>query len=102
MVKRRSDAAALVVELNGEVDIARVSRIQAKLLEALEKAPSKGLVVDLRKVSFVDAAGVGVFVATKNKARRLGVSVRFVLPDGGARRVFDLTGTARTLEGLSA
>jgi anti-anti-sigma factor len=82
-----------VVAVAGEIDLAN----KDELAQAL--SPCRGtVVIDLRRVSFIDSSGLGVLAA---QSRRLvGDDGRLVLrkPQDNVRRVLEITGFAEWLE----
>ncbi|KUL20779.1 anti-anti-sigma factor [Streptomyces regalis] len=54
--------------LHGEIDLVTAIPLAARL-DTLTSAPSPDLVLDLRAVSFIDCAGLGVLCRTRNRVR---------------------------------
>jgi anti-anti-sigma factor len=82
-----------VLVVSGEVDLAAAPELRTCLAE-LADVGVRHLVVDLRRVTFLDSTGVGVLVAA---ARRLGGadpagSLRLACTDERVLRVLRLTG----------
>jgi len=71
-----------VVELEGDVDLARAPALREELRRGVS-ADDRGLVVDLTEVRYLDSAGVNALfeVAGDLAARRLKLAV--VVPQGG-------------------
>jgi len=87
-----------VLVVSGEVDLAVSSELRTCLAE-LADVGVRHLVVDLRRVTFLDSTGVGVLVAA---ARRLGGadpagSLRLACTDERVLRVLRLTGVLGVL-----
>lgn len=84
------EGAALVVSLAGELDFA--SRDVAA--RALDAASARGgrVVVDLSELTFLDAGGLGMFVAARRNASEYGGRLSVRRPTSTALRLFDLTG----------
>jgi anti-sigma B factor antagonist len=58
-----------------------------------------GLVLDLRRLTYLDSAGVGSVVACAKNASTAGTIVKVVIEPGGAvRRIFELTQLERAFE----
>ncbi|MGW2745511.1 STAS domain-containing protein [Streptomyces sp. NPDC001450] len=81
--------AVTVVELRGEIDILTASPLGARL-DDLTAAVLPDLVVDLRAVSFIDCAGLGVLCRARN---------RVVERHGRLRLVTDSNQLLRVLSG---
>jgi anti-anti-sigma factor len=89
------DGAVGVVRATGELDAFAVPDLEGAFAElvALDR-----VVVDLEGVSFLDSTALGTLV---HQVRRVqahdGAEVRVVLPDGTARRIFEITTLDRVL-----
>jgi anti-anti-sigma factor len=84
------------VRLSGELDLASTSLLARRLDEALRTA--RLIVVDLRELTFMERASLGVVVAAHSRARR--TERRLVLVRGPAQvsRLLDTTGLSNQLE----
>lgn len=84
------------VQLSGELDIATAPLLEQTLREA--QLDARLVVLDLRKLEFMDSAGVHVIVDAAERARR--DDRRLIVLRGPARidRVFMLTGTDDVVE----
>ena len=88
----------VVVEVQGDLDAARVPRVRALLEDAVGVRP-KQLVVDLSGCSFLDASGLTVLLDVHRRMARVGTvltlrgcspRVMKLLSLTGLQRVFDL------------
>ncbi|MCU1449834.1 MAG: anti-sigma factor antagonist [Acidimicrobiales bacterium] len=86
----------MVVSVQGELDIATapklydaLDRAQAHLHPSLFKTP---LVVDMSRVTFVDASGLRALVAAATRGHREGRDIVLRDPTPATLRVLDLTG----------
>jgi anti-sigma B factor antagonist len=89
-VRALPGAAAVVLEVEGEVDMLTAPL----LLKAIEEVPegTPWVVVDLTKVSFLDSSGLNTLVQARRALDTRQVTMRVVVPaDGGLRRVFEIT-----------
>lgn len=65
----RQDHSVGVVSLQGELDLSNVQYVEEALLEHVgDDAP--GLVADLAELSYVDSAGIRLFVEVSERLRR--------------------------------
>jgi len=88
----RRDAAA-VVAVSGELDLASAEQLREALRSPEAQAPT--VILDLRKVSFIDSSGLSVVVGEHRRATA--ADCRFAVAVGGApavQRLFDLSGLA--------
>ena len=81
-----------VLRVDGEIDLLTVDQLGAALDQALAGA-RRTLVVDVRGVTFVDCAGIGLLVDARWQADRRGVELRVAASRTVARTValLDLT-----------
>src|SRR4051794_29708507 len=83
-----------MVRLAGELDLAAVADVMELTRAALHRGVLDELVIDLSDVTFIDAAGLGALVITRNLAES--ASVEIVLQGMSSRfvRVLEVTGLA--------
>jgi anti-sigma B factor antagonist len=89
----RRGAGPVLVTVAGEVDIATVPRLREQLFALA--AGGRPLIADLDRVSFIDAAGLGVLAGAAGRAAAHGGSLHVVCARDRTRRLFHLTGLAR-------
>jgi anti-anti-sigma factor len=77
-----------VVVVKGEVDLATAPELDS----ALSKTKSKEVFVDLRKVEFMDSAGLRVLLAHQVKTEQQGGTLRLLLAGGPVMRLLELAG----------
>ncbi|MGW3652879.1 STAS domain-containing protein [Streptomyces sp. NPDC000878] len=80
-----------VLALQGEIDILTVPALTARL-DALTADRSPDLVLDLRTVSFIDCAGLGVLCRARNRARARRGRLRLVTDSARLLRILRCTG----------
>jgi len=81
-----------VVIVAGEIDLATVEELRESL-DALDGRIVVDLaVVDLAAVSFIDAAGLGVFAGTRKRLRSRRGDLRLRAPQDQVRRVLEVVG----------
>ncbi len=79
-----------VLEVEGEMDIRAFP-----LIPDLVGKDAPRVLVELRRVSFMDARGLGAIVEAQRRARSSGGYVRLVAPARCVRRILTLTGCDR-------
>jgi anti-anti-sigma factor len=88
------DGDAVVVAPHGEIDMATVGRVD----DALECGEDRPVVVlDLRGVTFMDSAGLGLVVRHRLRADRYGFEFRVVPGPREVQRLFEMTGLQERL-----
>ncbi len=92
-----TDDQTVRLALAGELDIAGAGHVQ-QALERIEQGAPATIVLDLRKLSFMDSTGLRVIVAADDRAR--GQARRLVLVRGSdaVQRVIEMTRLDERLE----
>jgi anti-sigma B factor antagonist len=83
-----------VVAARGEIDIANAPRFAEALAACAEDAT---LIVSLDGIQYIDSSGLSVLIRENQARQQRGDRLFIVLPDGNARRVFDVTGLTTEL-----
>ena len=91
----RADGAEL--ELSGELTLATVTTVEEGLAEAELSRPAR-LVLDLRRVRFIDSSGLAALVAAQKRGRRDGRRLTVIVSPGAVERVLVVTGLYHALE----
>ncbi|WP_169735330.1 anti-sigma factor antagonist [Actinokineospora inagensis] len=89
---------ASVVTVRGEVDLVTAPAVRETLNTALRDPDLLLLVVDLSPVDFLAAAGLGVLVEVRDRARARAVDLRLVATGRVVLRPLDVTGLRRTFQ----
>ncbi|HEX8002833.1 MAG TPA: STAS domain-containing protein [Mycobacteriales bacterium] len=79
---------AVVLSVNGDVDIATAPTLRERLADAV--GTYTGVVVDLDGVPFLDSTGLGVLVAAHNRAKSAGASLVIARPQRIVRNALRL------------
>lgn len=79
---------ALVVALDGEVDLSRAPEVRGLLLDCV--ARGRDVLVDLSRVSYIDSSGIASLVEALQLAGRNAVRLALVAVSAEALRVFEL------------
>jgi anti-anti-sigma factor len=85
------------VVLIGELDIASADRLEAQLA-AIEVDSPATLVLDLRRVEFVDSTGLRTLIAADERARSQGRRLAVVCGPDAVARLLSLTRLDQRLE----
>jgi anti-sigma B factor antagonist len=84
-----SNPPSATVAVDGEIDISNCPAIRRFLMAAIDGGDVH-LAVDMSSVTFIDAAGIGVFVAAANRARAAGGGLSLLAPSGQVQRILDI------------
>ncbi|MFI6736480.1 STAS domain-containing protein [Nonomuraea sp. NPDC050451] len=87
----------LTVSVSGELDIATTELLRAHLLDLLQEAgrarhKQGALVIEVSRLSFIDAAGLGILVCAHNQARAQQTPLRLTGVPPALRRLLRITG----------
>jgi anti-sigma B factor antagonist len=88
------------VELTGELDISSASGVESRLMEVEEREPGR-LVLDLRRVNFIDSTGLSMIINADGRAKKAGRRLTIVSGDGVPRRILRTVGLEDRLDVLS-
>ena len=85
------DRETVIVRPVGELDLATAPIVDTQLSE-LVAAGFDSLVLDLRKLRFVDSTGLRLLLAWDRKSRAAGIELRVVPGPPAVQRIFDVAG----------
>lgn len=78
------------VALSGDLDLSSSKRAEEAIVEA-EKGNPPLLLIDLRKLTFMDSTGLRVMVSADKRAKRSGRRAVIVKGPAAVQRVFEIT-----------
>lgn len=94
-LETRSDT--VVVAVCGACDLSCHEQLRERLLEAEAREPRE-ILVDLRRLSFIDSNGLRVLIGAWSRSRQGDRGFRVVVADSGqVRRVIEATGVHQVL-----
>jgi anti-anti-sigma factor len=82
------DRGRVIVAPRGEIDLATVERLRERLHE-LEAVAFHSIVLDLRKVTFIDSTGVALVLA---EIKKDGIDFSVIPGPAQVQRIFEITG----------
>lgn len=98
IITTRPGPGTLWVYVAGEIDLATAGQLRGALLAvAAAEPPGARVRVDLERVTFIDAIGVGVLVRGHQAALGAGHELTVHNPRGIVKRVFDMLGVGELL-----
>ena len=95
-VDTHTSGRTTTLALSGELDLVS-SPVLKRSMEELASSEAELIVVDLRRVEFMDSTGLHLLVQAQQRAQESGRRFALVRGPDQVQRVFDLTGTADTL-----
>jgi anti-sigma B factor antagonist len=102
VVATRGSPWVRVVEAVGSIDMCTASVLADHLFVALAEGIPVIVVVDLRRVDFLGAAGLSVLVAVDQRARAQQITLRVVAGTHAVCRALGVTGLDQTLNVYAA
>jgi anti-sigma B factor antagonist len=102
VVATRGSPWVRVVEAVGSIDLCTASELAKHLSAALVEGIPVIVVVDLRRVEFLGAAGLSVLVAVDQRARAQQITLRVVAGTHAVCRALSVTGLDQTLNMYAA
>lgn len=75
-----------IVSLEGELDYFVACELRQKLGKL-----GQSVVVDLSRLTFIDAGGVGALIGIRDELRASGARLELINPQPNVRRVFEIT-----------
>lgn len=88
---RPAEGGRTVVEVSGEVDVYSAPALDTHLTDLIDGGQSR-LIIDLRRVDFLDSTGLGVLVKALKRTREQSGSMDIVAADDRIVKVFRITG----------
>ena len=90
-VERRDFDGVPHLELVGELDLSTIDPLKLRL-ELVEREEPEAIVVDLRRVTFMDSMGLGILVSHRVRAKQEGRRLLLVEGPEQVRQLFEITG----------
>ena len=91
------DRREVAVVPEGDLDLATVDRVEREVDE-LRAAGFDRIVLDLRRVEFLDSSGLRLLLSLRATARRAGHVLKLIPGPPEVQRVFELTATRGLFE----
>jgi anti-sigma B factor antagonist len=100
-VERTDRDGVPYLELVGELDLSTVYPLKLRL-ELAEREETEAIVVDLRRVTFMDSIGLGTLLAHRLRATKVGRKLLLVQGPSHIQDLFELTGTQDKFDWVEA
>lgn len=88
----------VTVQLEGELDHCSADRVRASLEALIADQNIKRLVIDLKKLTFMDSSGIGVIIGRYRTLSRRNGSVAVRGPSAAVDRIFQMSGLYQIIE----
>jgi anti-sigma B factor antagonist len=96
-VEVRNEGRAAIIAVSGELDLASSPSLEAEL-DRVSGTQSELLVLDLRRLEFMDSTGLSVIVKSHQRLADEGRSLYLVRGPQQVQRLLDLTGVAERIQ----
>ena len=100
-VERSNPGGVPHIELVGELDLSTIDPLKLRL-ELVEREGPETIVVDLRRVTFMDSMGLGILVSHRVRAQQAGRRIVLVEGPKHIQDLFKLTGMQDQFEWVAA
>ena len=94
------DRESVIVRPVGELDLATAPIVDSQLSE-LVAAGFESVVLDLRKLCFMDSTGLKLLMSWEARARAEGITLRMLPGPPAVQRVFQVAGVTHLVNGSS-
>ena len=91
----------LTVRLKSELDHSAAAEIRGELDELLKIKAIRRLVLDLRKLKFMDSSGIGLIIGRYKLMARRGGSVAVVNADARMDKIFQMAGLYQLVDRMA-
>ncbi|MBQ8507036.1 MAG: anti-sigma factor antagonist [Clostridia bacterium] len=91
----------LTVRLKSELDHSAAAEIRGELDELLKNKAIRRLVLDLRKLKFMDSSGIGLIIGRYKLMARRGGSVAVVNADARMDKIFQMAGLYQLVDRMA-
>jgi anti-sigma B factor antagonist len=89
-LETETNGSSALVRIRGDLDLQVVDQV-SEAMTRIESDEPELLVIDLRRLTFMDSTGMGVIAAAHIRARDAGRRFAIVRPPAGVRQAFDRT-----------
>jgi anti-sigma B factor antagonist len=86
------DDGAAIIDVRGELDVTTVNGFRTLLVDTITRQRPARVVVDMRRVTFMDSTGIGALVVGYNTAREIGADFTVRNPSAFVLRQLHITG----------
>lgn len=87
----------LVVRVSGELDLSGADAFRREVDGLVERTGLRRVLLNLRRVTFVDSTGLGAILGRLRRLQAVGGSLRLVLPAAPTRALLAAAGLDRVL-----
>lgn len=93
-IESKESGGVGVITLDGEVDVYTAPKLKSRLVDLVDEGKYK-IIVDLRKVDFMDSSGLGVLVGGLKRVKSHKGTIALVCNQENILKIFRITGLAK-------
>ncbi len=86
----RSEGSAVIAQVCGEVDLHNSPDLRTAILQLLQQASPKKLILNIQQVPYMDSSAIAVLVESLRKMRALGGKLFLVGPQPRVKSVLEI------------
>ena len=92
----RRDDGAIVISIEGELDLSNASELRDAMFQAFEQSADKGVWVDFARCTFIDSTGLRVIIEGARRAGEVAGKLGVLNLNEQPQRLFELTSVDRS------
>jgi anti-sigma B factor antagonist len=96
-LETRQEGDAVRIAATGELDLANALTFEKEVRKAEDRQP-RAVILDLRRLSFMDSTGLRLILSAHSRARKRERRLFIVLGTEPVKRIFRLAGVTRRLD----
>ena len=96
-LETREEEGTVRIAVGGELDLSSALTFDEEVRRAEERKPAT-IILDLRKLRFMDSTGLRLIMSAQSRARTRGRRLAIVLGSEPVKRLFRLAGVSRRLD----
>lgn len=96
-LETREENDTVRIAVSGELDLSSALTFDEEVRRAEERRP-KTLILDLRRLRFMDSTGLRLIMSAQSRAAKRGFRLAIVLGSEPVKRIFKLAGVSRRLD----
>jgi len=87
----------LIAAPEGELDHLHAERLKSQIDAAFEKSPCKHIILDMKRVSFMDSSGIGMIIGRYKNVEKQGGQLALANMSETVAKLFEISGLAKII-----
>ena len=97
-IQKKNSYESVIIRLEGELDMNNASKFKNQIIKAFKKTNNKFLILNLKKVNFIDSTGLGVILGRYKVLSKKGGGILLVAMKKQVRKIFSLAGMLNIMD----